>query len=100
MGKRQITRGSELTTYTTIPTNRGSCDAPHRARGDTQGGFGHAPTKKSGYFRNDSGSPDVLIRDRAAVTVESSLGQGLRPCPGNGNVGRSGCAAVTIRHPN
>ena len=34
-----------------------------------------------------SGSPDVLIRGRTAVTVESSLGQGIYACPANENVG-------------
>ncbi|CAK7288231.1 hypothetical protein SGPA1_60133 [Streptomyces misionensis JCM 4497] len=38
---------------------------------------------------------------RTAVTVGSSLGQGLRACPGNGNVGRSGGPAEgTGRHRN
>ncbi|GGW61852.1 hypothetical protein GCM10010503_43700 [Streptomyces lucensis JCM 4490] len=113
MGKRQITRGSELTTYATIPAMQDGCGASHRAPGDTPDGFGHAPLKNPGHDRNDSGSPDVLIRGRAAVTVVSSLGQGLRACPGNENVGLLLCRAparhgaglrrppyITIPHPN
>src|SRR5918996_5421858 len=53
----------------------------HKADSDT------TPPKKLGNTRNDSGSPDVLIRDLTAVTVESSLGQGLYACPANENVG-------------
>src|SRR5262245_29986689 len=84
MRKRQITRGSELATCVTFPSNRDSSVESQRTPNDTQGGFGHAPTKKVGYRQNDSGSPDVLIRGRTAVTVESSLGQGLYACPANG----------------
>ena len=86
MRKRQITRGSELATYMTFPANRDSSVESQRTPDDTQGGFGHVPTKKVGNLRNDSGSPDVLIRGRTAVTVESSLGQGLHACPENGKV--------------
>ncbi|GAA4304115.1 hypothetical protein GCM10023086_21100 [Streptomyces venetus] len=48
MGKRQITRGSELVTYVTFPANRDSSVASHRTPYDTQGGFGHDPNKKVG----------------------------------------------------
>src|SRR5690242_14540564 len=44
----------------------------------------------------NSGAPGVwpdrargLIRNRTAVTVESSLGQGISVCPANGNVAAS-----------
>lgn len=88
MRKRQITRGSELATYVIFPANRDSSIESQRAPGDTRGGFGHVPIKKLGNLRNDSGSPDVLIRSpTAAVTVESSLGQGIDVCPANENVG-------------
>ena len=90
MRKRQITRGSELVTCVIFPANRDSSAESQRTPDDTQGGFGHAPTKKVGNRRNDSGSPDVLIRGRTAVTVESSLGQGLDVCPANASVGASG----------
>ncbi|GAA2198828.1 hypothetical protein GCM10009787_43120 [Streptomyces bangladeshensis] len=70
MGKRQITRGSELATYATIPANRDSRGTSHRTPGDTRGGIGLVPPRErtrslgralgvSGYVRNDSGSPDV-----------------------------------------
>ncbi len=87
MGKRQITRGSELVTCVIIPAKRDSSVESQRAPGDTQGGFGHAPIKNVMADRNDSGSPDVLIRSPTAVTVESSLGQGIYACPANENVG-------------
>ncbi len=87
MRKRQITRGSELVTCVTFPAIRDSSTESQRTPGDTEGGFGHAPTRKSGNLRNDSGSPDVLIRGPTAVTVESSLGQGIYACPAIENVG-------------
>ncbi|GGN06318.1 hypothetical protein GCM10011578_030380 [Streptomyces fuscichromogenes] len=50
MGKRQITRGSELATYAMFAANRDSYGAPQRTPSDTRGGFGHtintSPEKK------------------------------------------------------
>ncbi|GAA2299188.1 hypothetical protein GCM10010234_47210 [Streptomyces hawaiiensis] len=48
MGKRQITRGSELATYVTFLANQDSSVASQRTPYDTQGGFGHDPNKKVG----------------------------------------------------
>src|SRR5687767_5778389 len=60
-----------------------------RIRTRTQHPSAQTRTKKIEEIRNDSGSPDVLIRGLTAVTVESSLGQGIYACPANENVGCS-----------